>query len=168
MLPLLWYSTMTKCNLGRSELISLTVPYTRSLSKAVRAGTQAGQEPGGRRWCRGHGGVLPTDLLPVACSACFLIDSRTSSLGIEPPTKGWALPPQLLFKKTSCRSAYRLALLRHFLSWGFSLSNDSSLYSLLAQWPMGQAQFNLRKWSISNKKGSWIWAGAPRSKKISR
>jgi hypothetical protein len=38
---------MTKTNLEKKWFISLTVPYNSS-SKAVRAGTQAGQEPGGR------------------------------------------------------------------------------------------------------------------------
>ena len=31
------------------------------------------QEPEGRNWCRGHGGVLLTGLLTMACSTCFLI-----------------------------------------------------------------------------------------------
>jgi hypothetical protein len=35
-------------NLGRQGLISLPGPFHSSSSKAVRAGTQAGQEPGGR------------------------------------------------------------------------------------------------------------------------
>ena len=37
--------TMTKSKLGRKGFISHTVPYNSS-SKAARAGTQAGQDPG--------------------------------------------------------------------------------------------------------------------------
>jgi hypothetical protein len=50
--------------------------------------TQAGQEPGNKNLCRGHGRVLLTDLFLTACSACFLIDSRTISTthdGLGPP-----------------------------------------------------------------------------------
>lgn len=35
-------------NLGRKEFISLTVPYNSSSPEAVRTGTEAGQEVGGR------------------------------------------------------------------------------------------------------------------------
>jgi hypothetical protein len=66
--------------------IRLTLPHHSSSSKEVRTGTQAGQEPGGRSWCRGHGRVLLTGLLPMACSACFLIEHRTTSPKVAPPT----------------------------------------------------------------------------------
>jgi len=45
----------------------------------LRIGTQTGQEPGGRSWYRGHGGILLTGLLLMACSACLLIHSKTTS-----------------------------------------------------------------------------------------
>ena len=35
---------------------------------AIHHQKQWGQEPGGRSWCRGHGGVLLPGLLPMACS----------------------------------------------------------------------------------------------------
>ena len=47
------------------------------------------QDPGGRSWCRGHGGVLLIGLLPMACSACFVIEPRTTSPGMAPPTVVW-------------------------------------------------------------------------------
>lgn len=50
-------------NLMGKRFISLTVPYNSSSPKAVRAGTQTAQEPGGRSRCRGREGVLPTGLL---------------------------------------------------------------------------------------------------------
>jgi hypothetical protein len=43
---------------------------------------------------------LLTDLLTVACSACFLVESRTTSPGMTPPwvTMGWVLLHQSLRK----------------------------------------------------------------------
>jgi hypothetical protein len=42
--------------------------------------------------------MLFTVSLPLACSACFLIELRTTSPGMAPPTLGWALPHQSLRK----------------------------------------------------------------------
>jgi hypothetical protein len=47
---------------------------------------------GSRSWCRGRGGMLLTGLLPLACSACFLIEPKTTSPGMAPPTRD---PPPL-------------------------------------------------------------------------
>jgi hypothetical protein len=69
----------------------------------VRTGIKQGrQELGGRS----HGGVLLTALLPMACSACFLIELRTISSGMAPPTMGWVLTHQSLIKKMSYRLTY--------------------------------------------------------------
>jgi hypothetical protein len=43
--------------------------------------------------------VLPTGLLPIACSACSLIPPRTTSPGLVPPTVSEALPCKSLIKK---------------------------------------------------------------------
>jgi hypothetical protein len=45
-------------------------------------------ELGSRSWCGSHGGVLPTSLLPLACSACLLIEPKTTSPRKAPPTIG--------------------------------------------------------------------------------
>jgi len=37
-------------------------------------------------------GVLLTGLLSLACSGCFVIELRTTSQGMAPPTMGWAIP----------------------------------------------------------------------------
>jgi hypothetical protein len=76
------------------------------------------QELEGRRWCRGHGGILLNGLFLMACSACFLIEPRTTCPGMAPPTMGWALPHQSLIKKMPYRLAHS-PLLRHFLTWDF-------------------------------------------------
>jgi hypothetical protein len=41
-----------------------------------------------RSCCRGHGEMLLTGLLPLACSACFLIEPKTTSPEMIPLTKG--------------------------------------------------------------------------------
>ena len=99
-----WWNTMTKDNPKSKEFISLTV---WSSSKAVRKGIQTGQEPGGRVWSRGHGGVLLTDLLS-------LLSYRTQA---------WAFSYQLLVKKMP----YSEVLWRLYLNWGFLVSNKSNL-----------------------------------------
>jgi len=48
--------------------------------------------------------------------ACFLIEVRTTSTGMAPPTMAGALPGQSLFNKMPSRSVDSLVLLRHFLS----------------------------------------------------
>jgi hypothetical protein len=40
--------------------------------------------------------VLLTGFLPLACSACFLIEPRTTSPWMAPPTMGWILPHILI------------------------------------------------------------------------
>jgi hypothetical protein len=55
---------------------------------------------------------LLTGLLLVACSACFLIEPRTTSPGMAPPTMGWALPHQTLIMKMPTSWILR----RHFLN----------------------------------------------------
>jgi hypothetical protein len=84
-----------------------------------RTGTQTGLDPEGRDWCRGHGGVLLTGLLPMACSACFLIQLRSSSPGMA----GWVRPHGSLTEKMP----YSCISWRHFLPWDSFLSDDFSL-----------------------------------------
>jgi hypothetical protein len=49
-----------------------------------------------------------TGLLPLACSACFLIEPRTTSPGMVPPQ--WALPPLI----TYLENALQLDLMEAF------------------------------------------------------
>jgi hypothetical protein len=71
----------TKSSLGREGFAQLTshtaVHHPREVGwKKLRAGTW------GWSWCRGHGGVLLTGLLIMACSVCFLLEPG-------PPAQGW-------------------------------------------------------------------------------
>ena len=115
---------MINNSLRRMGFIWLTCPQNSASSKVVSAGTHTGQEPGDRSWCRGHGGVLLTVLLPMACSVCFPIEP---SSGIALLTMGGALPCQSQLKTIPDRFTYSLVLWRHFLSWGSFLPNAFSL-----------------------------------------
>jgi hypothetical protein len=42
---------------------------------------------GSKNWCRGHGGIFFTGLLSLSCSACSLIDRKTTSPEMVPPTR---------------------------------------------------------------------------------
>jgi hypothetical protein len=68
-------------------------------------------------------GVLRTTLLPLACSACFLIEPRTTSLGMALPTMGWALLPWSLIEKMP----YSCISWKNFLKGGSFLCDNSSL-----------------------------------------
>jgi hypothetical protein len=66
---------------------------------------------GSRSWCRVHGGMFFTGLLPLACSACYLIEWRL-------PVQRWshpqgAFPPWSLIEKMT----YSWISWRHFLNW---------------------------------------------------
>ena len=87
-----------RSKLGKG-FIWFILPCNCSSSKEGRGGTQTGQKPGGRSWCRGHGGVLLTGLLLMACSAFLLIELRTTSPDMASSIVGWALPHQSLIKK---------------------------------------------------------------------
>ena len=63
---------------------------------------------GSRSWCSGHGGMLLTGLLPLASSACSLIEPKSTSPGMAPPTRG---PPPLI---TNWENALRLDLMEAF------------------------------------------------------
>ena len=117
-LSLRW-NTITKKQLEETKgFIWLMRSYHNSSTTEVRIGTQEGQEPGSRTWFKGHRGVLLNGFLPIVCSACFLIEFRTTILGMAPPTIGCGLLHQLLIKKMPYRPAYNQILWSHFLSWG--------------------------------------------------
>ena len=83
------------------------IPHHSPSSKEVKGGTQAGQEQ------EGHGGVLLTALLLIACSTCFLIEPTSTSPKVVPLTMAWALPHQPLVKKMPFRLVHSLFLWTH-------------------------------------------------------
>jgi hypothetical protein len=63
---------------------------------------------GSRSWCRGRGGMFLTGLLSLPCSACSLIEPKTISPGMVPPTMG---PLPLV---TSWENALQIDLMEAF------------------------------------------------------
>jgi hypothetical protein len=108
-------------NEKKIQVIALTLPHCCSSPKEVRTGTQAGQEAGadaeamdGCPWMSMDG------LLPLACSACFLIEPKTTSTEMVPPTMD---PSPLITEKMP----YSWISWRHFLKGGSFLCDNSSL-----------------------------------------
>jgi hypothetical protein len=101
-LLLLCWNTMAQKQLWEERFVRVLFPYHSPSLEEVKARAQAGQEPGGRSWCRSYGGMLLTGLLPMVCSACFLIEPRATSPGKAPLTH------QTLIKKMSYSLAYSL------------------------------------------------------------
>jgi hypothetical protein len=121
-----WTNTMTKKQFGGKGFIQLTLPYCCSSPKEVRTETQAGHEVGVcmSSWCRGRGGMLLTGLLPLACSACSLIEPRLPAQKWHHP-KGDLTPWSLIEKMP-----YRWISWRHFPNWSSFLSDNSSCVKL--------------------------------------
>ena len=69
--------------------------------------------------------MLLTGLLPMACSASFLIEPRTTSPGMVPPMS-WALPYLSLTKKNALQAYLQSDLTEAF----FSIEVPSSLMTL--------------------------------------
>jgi hypothetical protein len=105
--------------LGEERVILLTLPYISSLSTAVKTGTSTGADT-----------ETMKEYHFLACSACSLIEPRTTSPGMAPPTMGWALTHISIIKKMPYRLAYSLIVWRHFLNWGSLLSNDFSVHQV--------------------------------------
>jgi hypothetical protein len=66
---------MTKKEVGEERVYSAYTSILLFITKEVRTGTQTGQEAGADAE-GGHGGILFNGLLPLACSACSLIEPR--------------------------------------------------------------------------------------------
>ena len=80
---------MTKMQVGERRYSA----YTSTLMFITKV-THTGQDLGGWNRCRSHGRMLLTGLLLLACSACFLIESRTTTNPeMALPTMSWALIP---------------------------------------------------------------------------
>jgi hypothetical protein len=73
---------MTKKQVGEERVYSAYTPIMLFITKGSQDWNSS--RSGGRSWCRGHGGM---GLLPLACSACFLIEPKTTSPEMVPPTR---------------------------------------------------------------------------------
>lgn len=105
---------MTKNNLGSKEYIVFALPRYRPITE----GSQS------RNLSRGHKGVLLAGLLPIACSAGFLIELKTTCPGVAVPQRDKPSPHQLPIKKMHHRFLHRP------IYWGvFSVEGSSSKVS---------------------------------------
>jgi hypothetical protein len=95
-----------RSKLGRKGFIRLTLPTLLFITKGSQDWNSS--RAGSRSWCRGHGGMLLSGLLPLACSACFLIEPRTTGPAMVPPTRG--LSPLI----TNWENALQLDLIEAF------------------------------------------------------
>lgn len=66
----------------------------------------------------------------MTCSACFLIQPRTTYLGMAPPTVGWALSCQCLTRKLPHKLAQRPTWWKRVFKWGFLFPDDPGLYQV--------------------------------------
>jgi len=108
---------MTKKQVGEERVYSA---YTSTLLFITKGSQDRNSSrSGSRSWCRGHGGMLLTGLLPQACTDCFLIEPKTTSSGMAPPTMGWVLPPWSLTEK----------MLYSWVSWGHF--HNGSFFSMI-------------------------------------
>lgn len=89
---MLWQNSMIQKQGEEKRIIWSILPHCCSSSKEAGTEHQTGLVLGGRGCCRCYGGVLLTDFLPLACSVCFLVVPRRSTIpGMVPPTVGWTL-----------------------------------------------------------------------------
>jgi hypothetical protein len=79
---------------------------------------------GSRSWCRGHGGMFFTGLLPLACSAWSLIEPRL-------PAQRWHHPQgNLPSWSLTEKMPYSWISWRHFPNWSSFLCDNSSCVKL--------------------------------------
>jgi hypothetical protein len=109
---------MTKKQVGEERVYSA---YTSTLLFTKVSQDWNSSRSESRSWCRGHGGMLFTGLLPLACSACSLIEPKTTSPGMVPPTG--ALAPWSLIEKMP----HSWISWRHFPNGSSFLCDNSSL-----------------------------------------
>jgi hypothetical protein len=98
---------MTKKQVGEERVYSAYSSTLLFITKGSQDWNSSRSES--RNWCRGHRGMLLTGLLPLACSACSLIEPKTTSPEMVPPTRG--LSPLI----TNWENALQLDLMEAFL-----------------------------------------------------
>jgi hypothetical protein len=110
---------MTKKQVGEERVYSAYISTLLFITKGSQDWNSS--RSGSRSWCRGHGGMFLTGLLPLSCSACSLIEPKTTRQGWSHPQG--AFPPWSLIEKMP----YSWISWRHFLNWSSFLCNNSSL-----------------------------------------
>ena len=97
---------MTKKQAGEERVYSAYISTLLFITEGSQDWNSS--RSGSRSWCRGHGGMFFTGLPPLACSACSLIEPKTTSPEMVPPTRG--LSPLI----TNWENALQLDLMEAF------------------------------------------------------
>jgi hypothetical protein len=79
-------NTMTKKQVGEERVYSAYISTLLFITKGCQDWNSS--RSGSKSWRRGHGGMFFTGLLSLACSACSLIEPKTTSPEMVPPTRG--------------------------------------------------------------------------------
>jgi hypothetical protein len=79
-------NTMTKKQVWEERVYSAYTSILLFITKESQDWNSSRSES--RSWCRSHGGVFFTGLLLLAYSACSLIEPKTTSPEMIPPTRG--------------------------------------------------------------------------------
>jgi hypothetical protein len=93
-------NNMTKKQVGEERIYSAYISMFLCITKGRQDWNSS--RSGSRSWCRGHGGMLLTGLLPLACSACSLIEPKTTSPEMVASKRG---PPPLDHQLRKCLTA---------------------------------------------------------------
>jgi hypothetical protein len=111
---------------------------------------------GSRSWCRGHGGMFFTGLLPLDCSACSLIEPRLTAQRWSHPQG--AFPPWSLIEKMP----YSWISWRHFLNWSSFLCDNSSCVKLTQNQPVHRCS-HFQPWDTTSENTFYIqpWKSIP-------
>jgi hypothetical protein len=89
---------MTKKQVGEERVYST---YTSTLLFITKESQDRNSHrAGSRSWYKGHGWVLLTDFLPLACSTCFLIEPKTTNQ--EWYHSQWAAPSPIDHYSRKC------------------------------------------------------------------
>ena len=108
---------MTKKQAGDERVYSAYTSILLFITKGSQDWNSSKSES--RSWCRGHGGMFFTGLLPLACSACSLVELRLPAQRRSHPQG--AFPPWSLIEKMP----YSWISWRHFLNWSSFLCDNS-------------------------------------------
>jgi hypothetical protein len=112
---------MTKKKLERKGFIQLTLPCCSTLFITKGSQDWNSSRSESRSWCRSHGGMFYTGLLPPACSVCSLIEPRLPAQRWHHPQAD--LPPWSLIEKMP----YSWISWRHFPNWSSFLCDNANL-----------------------------------------
>jgi hypothetical protein len=110
---------MTKKQAGEERVYAAYTSILLFITKRSQDWNSSRSE--NRSWCRSHGGIFFTGLLPLAFSACSLIEPRLSAQRWNHPQRD--LPPWWLIEKMP----YSWISWRHFPNWSSFLCDNSSL-----------------------------------------